>query len=155
MSATHNNFSLPFLVTPSVSPVYMNNPGYTTLSIKDNKISENPKVNSLQLIYNILFNVKLWSTMDPNQEFGIDFNNPSSFRNYFSFIQTPQEFGNLLAHEYGYDKKFAELVISEILIPAYIKLKDEKYMVKTLCDMMFYELDNDTELADCVAYNQK
>ena len=46
-------------------------------------------------------------------------------------------------------------MISEILIPAYIKLKDEKYMVKTLCDMMFYELDNDTELADCVAYNQK
>ena len=47
VSSTHHNFSLPFLVTPSVSPVYMNNPGYTTLSIKDNKIFDDPKVSSL------------------------------------------------------------------------------------------------------------
>ena len=56
-----------------------------------------------------------------------------------------------MAFEYGYDRKFAEFVIGDIIIPTYIKLKDQKYMVRTLCDMMYYELDHDKERDDCVA----
>ncbi len=39
MSPAHTQYKLPLFLTPSVSPVYMNNPGYSVMDIDSQGIS--------------------------------------------------------------------------------------------------------------------
>lgn len=46
-SKLHPNLSVPLIVSPSVSPVYLNNPSYTTLTVGNNKEIESFAIHSL------------------------------------------------------------------------------------------------------------
>jgi len=85
---------VPFLVTPSFSPVYNNNPGYAMLRIDDvtHKITD-LTVRSLQLQYYLLLGKVVWSKQSPLEDYKLDANSPASLSNYTSIIKTPQEFG--------------------------------------------------------------
>jgi hypothetical protein len=95
---------VPFLITPSISPVYNNNPGYTMLRIDQatQKITD-VTVRSLQLQYYVVLGKTLWSKQQPLQNYDLDFNQPKSLRNYFSFVKSPKDFGKFLGWELGFD----------------------------------------------------
>jgi hypothetical protein len=40
MSSEYPDLNLPWLISPSLSPVYLNNPGYTLVTIQDSYITK-------------------------------------------------------------------------------------------------------------------
>jgi hypothetical protein len=71
-----------FLITPAVSPIYMNNPGFTILDISnDNKISDVHHT-YFQLWKYIAFKQITYSTINFIESYGIDMNDPQSIRDF-------------------------------------------------------------------------
>ena len=60
----------PFMVSQSVIPVYLNNPGYTILTIEGDKIDQ--MIESFQLQYYMLFGEHFWIKNTPKVDLGID-----------------------------------------------------------------------------------
>lgn len=75
------------MVTPSVSPIYSNNPGYSVLNIKSTQSFIFPptfevgvRMNFFQLSEYIMFMQKSMTVMDPEEAFGIDLLFPNTIR---------------------------------------------------------------------------
>lgn len=113
-SALNAEFSLPLLITPSISPNYNNNPSFTTMEIRDFKIKD-LRINSLQLYQHILFNKKVWVSLDPLEDLKIDLNEPRKTINYD--IDDSVEYGQLLGYEFGFDRYVREAIFGDVMVP--------------------------------------
>lgn len=128
------------LITPSLTPVYFNNPSFTILDVtkrpnSDHLVFQSLFVRAFQLQYNILFNSDIWTSLDPKRVYGQDLNDPATL-NPFTFIPTSWHFGYFLAFEYGYDR-FARQAIGIIVnVARMVVLKG--MTDKVLCSMQYY-----------------
>lgn len=148
MSSKYGQSTVPMLVSESVSPVYLNNPGYSTVKIsKDGKTFNGVNIHLYQLQYYIFFGVNSWANHDPLKDYGMDFNKPQTLHGYPNFVQTSNDFGKFLAWEFGFDFFFQELV-GKVLMPLYMAFQDKNFKTGDLCMMMYYEA-SDQALADC------
>ena len=151
MSEEYPTESVPFLITPSMSPVYNNNPGYTVIEIDQSTHAfVQVLVHSLQLQYYITLNQNIWTQEDPLKTYNLDYNNPLSLRNYFNFVQTPRNFGAFLGFEFGFDPFVRNFIIGDILMPLYMMKKDPNFLRMDLCMMLYFDKD-DPRLAQCEA----
>lgn len=147
----HASLSIPFLISPSVSPVYLNNPGFTTMTIRDSHI-QSLKVWSFQLPYFIAFGLaNVWSVLDPLKTFKFDFNKPNeaSMRKIFDLLESPSDYGHFLGYEMGYDYYFSFLVLGQVIMPLYMMYVDPNALVYDACFMIFMDPQS-IELETCL-----
>ena len=81
MSSEIENLDLRIFISPSISPVYRNQPSYTLLQL-DNQSRTVTGLNSWS--FNLqnyrLYQGKRWTEIDWINDFGIDFNDANSMR---------------------------------------------------------------------------
>lgn len=53
--------NVPQIITPSVSPVYLNNPSYCEVKIGANMSFSKVQIHSMQLQYYMLFGIDKWT----------------------------------------------------------------------------------------------
>jgi len=76
-SSHFSKIATPLLITESLTPIFFNNPSFTTLNIQTQGHSLNFKsltTHAFQLQYYILFGHKSWVKLDWNDTYGIDIN---------------------------------------------------------------------------------
>jgi len=73
---------IPYLITPSISPVYLNNPSYTLLNLSESSIDIN--IHSLQLYRYMFSGSQTWTTSNPKDDFKLDLANQTSIN--FDFL---------------------------------------------------------------------
>ena len=146
-SSMYPDINVPILISPSVSPIFMNNPAFSRLDISE---SGEIKVHSrfLQLQYYLVLGVEIWTKVQP-EEYGLNLNNPSSLRSYFSKIHSSSEFGKLIGWEFGFDKFLRTVIIGDIFVPLMIRFGYPKFMIGSLCEMTYY-LTSDPGLINCM-----
>ena len=66
----------------------------------------------------------MWTIDNPLQKYNLDFNNPVSLRQYFSFVKSVPNFGEFLGFEFGFDNVVSKYLIGDILMPPYVENKD-------------------------------
>lgn len=147
LSSVHHNLTVPLLVTTSITPVYRNNPGYTTLEIKMNSTIPNtthfefgPLVtDTFQLQYYLLFGVKSWAQTIHKELYGLDINDYKSLHTLPNFIRNSMDLGAFDGYNAGYDKFVSEAMFGFIFYPLYIEFIDKDDLSLYLCTMMWYE----------------
>lgn len=91
MSSSHPNFKFTQIITPSVTPVYENNPGYTWFEFSNVNRIESFVLRQMQLAAyqnsNGTIDVPEFITVDPQSEFSVDFNDPDSIR-FYTYLLT-------------------------------------------------------------------
>jgi hypothetical protein len=75
------DLNVAFLITPSMTPLFYNNPGYTVLDIENGLVS-NLKMRFFQLFEYTFFSTKRFTTTHFESEFGISINEPNSIRDF-------------------------------------------------------------------------
>ena len=77
-----SNINMTSFLTPSVSPIYSNNPSFTIVDLVDFKIN---LVNtwSFLLTEYTLFGSKRWNEINWTTKFGVDFNNSDKIRSFY------------------------------------------------------------------------
>jgi hypothetical protein len=80
IALNEKNLSIPFLISQSTTPVYLNNPGYTIVDLED---TIQVMKQSLQLQYFIMFSKQVWTLEDPREDYKLDFNEPETLNKYF------------------------------------------------------------------------
>jgi hypothetical protein len=78
-----SGIQVPYLITPSISPVYLNNPSYTLLEIS--KSSLDISMHSLQLYKYMFTGSKIWTISNPKDDFGLDLSSPETIN--FDFMK--------------------------------------------------------------------
>lgn len=72
------------IITPSITPVYYNNPGYTWFEFSNTNHIESFILRQMQLLAyenaNGTIDVPEFITVDPQVELSVDFNDPESIR---------------------------------------------------------------------------
>ena len=131
---------MPFLITPSISPVYLNNPGFTALNLSDeNEIKV--QIHSLQLQYYLLSGYQRWTVTDPNIDYGIVLDSKNNV--VYDFVTSLFQFGKYYAYMFGFDN------VAQTVIGLFFETTEPKsYMVSDLCDMEFY-MKSDTSWIGC------
>ena len=69
-------------ITPSVSPIYNNNPSFTLLELDKLKVKEAISY-SFDLTAYTLYQAKSWTTINWQEEFGIDFNDGGTIKTLY------------------------------------------------------------------------
>jgi len=96
------------IVSPSISPVYNNNPGYSELVLYYDD-EYNLKIQSLNfhfwnLMQYILFRSDTWHKIEVMETFGVDLNKVDSIRDlYQRMMNNPIEYSRFEAMQYGLD----------------------------------------------------
>lgn len=86
--------------------------------------------------------------------YNLNYNDPQSLNKYFEFITTNSKYGVFLGYEFGFDKFTRSIIIGDVLMPLYLKLKDASFMREDLCLMMYFD-PTDPELVACENRHQR
>ena len=141
ISTEFPNLDVVIYASPSVSPIFNNNPGYSVMDL--NAASGEVvdlKWRYLQLYSYIFLKYKSFATVNPLSLFGIDINKPESVRSYVSSLQSNANlFGVSMAAKVGYNWIFQQM--SGLLFPI-----GKMFMLKALqqnvvCAMRHYEME--------------
>jgi hypothetical protein len=123
-----NVAKIPLLVTQSITPCYMNNPGFTTLTVSTNDdkffVAGTFKVYSFQLhlyIAGLAHSKDYWEWIMPSDELGIDLNNPTTLNDYFSRYNSFAEYGKFLGYEFGLDEFMRKGALMHVFNKFYAK----------------------------------
>lgn len=154
-SKTHPNINISQIVSSASSPVYTNNPGYSTLEIwQSNEPKQKIKFtkhtqNNFQLqYYTMTGDVKSsWRIEHPKELYGLDLNNATSLRMYDKMFRSVGHFGAFMAFEFGFDKYFREIIGRKIIMPFFVRAYDSAFMIRDLCSMMWFR--NNTDFHTC------
>ena len=93
---------MPILLTPSVSPIFYNNPGYTIIDVEDGE-TKMVHWRHLQLYQYAVTRLKSFSTIRPQSLFNVRFSDPYSIRYFTNKLQTDANlFGQYMAAKMGY-----------------------------------------------------
>mmetsp|Transcript_23993 Transcript_23993/g.36853 ORF Transcript_23993/g.36853 Transcript_23993/m.36853 type:complete len:200 (+) Transcript_23993:1107-1706(+) len=138
----NSHLNIPEVIGLSVSPIFMNNPGFTGLEFSPDLKMSKLEVHSFQLQYYAMFKHKdVFALLDPLKDFKFDLNVPETMRNYSQVITSLPKYGKLFGFEFGYDKYFRDLLFAYVVIPLYVKLFDHNQEVGDLCSMEYFSND--------------
>jgi len=154
---------VPFMITPSISPLHLNNPSYTTLDLAPRKgrtsAIDDVNVHSFQLQYYIAAGAYHWTTFNPTKDAGYDFNyenhvKPTHYNkaNDWMTYSSPKEYGLAQGYSNGFDLYARGYISSELFAPLYMENYDSQHSVSMICGLMYFN-PNDKGLIDCL--NQK
>ena len=82
MSDVVNDMAYSTFITPSISPIYNNNPSFTHLELENQKVKEAISY-SFDLTAYTLYQGKSWTKIDWQTEFGIDLNDGKTIKNLY------------------------------------------------------------------------
>lgn len=146
-SSVHHNLSVPLLVTTSITPIYRNNPGFTTLEIKLNSTIGKSKhfqfgpllTETFQLQYYMLFGVKAWAQVVHKDLYGLDINDFTSLRSLPNFLQNSMDLGAFDGYNAGFDKYVSEALYGFVFYPLYVEFVEKDDLSLYLCTFLWYE----------------
>jgi len=155
-SSSYQNISVPLLVTTSITPIYFNNPGYTTLEISlDKRVNKTNHlefskllVHTFQLQYYLLTGTKAWHDLDPKEQYGLDLNDKSTLRNYKSFVENSMDLGAFDGFATGMDTYTREALYGFIFYPLYVDADHENDLPLYMCSLLWYE--NGDDFKECM-----
>ena len=109
-SKLYPKVGIPLVVTPTLTPIYFNNPSFTVKDMTKDKRNEDNSalvfekffVRAFQLQYNILFNSNSWINVDPKNAYGLDLNHPKTI-NPLVIVPTSFHFGYFIGYEHAYN----------------------------------------------------
>ena len=119
-----------------MSPVYLNNPGFTLLRITGNSIEQ--VIESFQLQYYILFGEKFWVTKHPQEDLGIDLTDVDTI---VYDVRTTKELGKFLGYQFGYDFLVTEFM-AQFALPLFVALRDKGFLKSWMCMYSNYTMDD-------------
>ena len=151
MSSNHTDINLKIYASPSISPVYDNNPGYSFIELDDSDY----KVNEITLkflrlyVVDFMFGARVWNEIKLSLEMGIDLNDASQIRSYYQkMMNNPSKWADFESITLGHG--LVTRVISKALMPAWIILGETLKNSLSLCLNSFYDR-NDELLKECAA----
>eukprot|EP00347_Sterkiella_histriomuscorum_P008268 403345729 len=130
------------LATPSISPIFNNNPGYSVLELSDsnNEVTD-MKWRFLQLYSYIFMKYKSFSTIDTEELFDIDVNSVDSIRSYVNRQQTDSNFfGVVMTAKLGYNWIFQQM--GGLLFPLGKMFFMKNIQQNVLCALKYFEIED-------------
>ena len=111
MSSNHaylnKDFDLKIYASPSISPVYYNNPGYSFIHLDQNLQVEEITLRFLRLyMLDFVFGTRHWNEYKLSQEMGgIDLNSATQIRGYYQkMMNNPAIWGDFESLVLGHDR---------------------------------------------------
>lgn len=145
-TSTHvQDLNLITILTPAISPIYLNNPSYTQLEIhwddtKQKYQFDSVKFNSINLNYYQVFKHIEWVSLDIMYELGVNFNEVDSIRLMWQrMMRSPIMYTHYEANVIGQDwlsRQISMFFYAFFLMRGY---GDHRYMQGTVCTSAFYE----------------
>ncbi|CDW78580.1 UNKNOWN [Stylonychia lemnae] len=141
LSSEFPNLELKMIITPSGSPIFNNNPGYTYIEMHGStgKISD-LKWRYFQLYSYIFMKLKSFAEVDPQSLLSIDINDVSSIRESVQRLQGDSNlFGEVMAAKVGYSWIFQQLSGLFFPLGKMIVLKDLQQNI--VCALKYFEIE--------------
>jgi len=146
---------LKILVSPSISPVYYNNPGFSLFEVNWDGTLQTFKIADMKyhffdLLNYLLFRTKQYREINVQSSLGVDVNSADSIRDMTQkMMNNMQMFTKYESVCYGLDS-WAQTIFYSLAI-FYIVMPDSKYQQWSLClDSYFERNPNSQGLISCL-----
>ena len=152
LSYSHPDLDLKFLVSPSITPVYFNDPGFTVVHLNTDRETGALKVQEISLNFFSLDNIfmygqPVWRLFKVSEYLGINIDSAEQLREYWQkMMNNPQIWAQYETLQFGKDWLTSQMV--QFVQPWQLLFGDKDSMQWTMCLSNYYEKD-DPQLKEC------